>query len=1107
MYIFQMGILVGDFCRVMWDSTGIRQNYPTGFRDEYELVLHEVNEDGIEVGRQPTMAQIMQAKKAQMQKEKQDRFDALYGTNIRATMDGLRGVKHLIGLDAFQTSKRSKMQPIDYLKMCFAVPMMKQKVEPIPTPLLQDPFADPYTHAGSPRPSFESPTKMGIRTPSVAIIGAGVAAAVLARRLALLHYKITCFEKRDCQGGRLGNVRRGEEMLSLGCPYFQASSASFVKEVEDWVEKGLVVPFDMNVGVLHGQCLGEYSHFDSVVPDPELYEKTKQMHGIINAKRNVADGSGDVFGCRFGRFTTCRIWYDCASEQWALEQKHSAIAKEVSACEAARDRAISDIRRVEYLLDKMQTGFMDLKANSNLLFCQGRDKWKKTLRQLILLKEEIELRRQDEEELAAYLDPKERDIARRRLTEKRAKDRLKLEKELGMHLPHVNDAASPQGANGRGVDAGPEDPGGDADSPGDLKIQMLKRRKGIDEGNQPGIRRVAKEATSLQSDQEGEGDVQTGNFMTYDELLDTFIPDVDVCKQWTLNQDLTFMRTDWVLTLRDLSDAHAGVGKAEEELNKELAKLESAVQAIEHLKTYAAAPGPEQVVDVVIDLTYNKDLNFADEITLYLPHFKLNDHHNVRKKSVEMSGESSSTFKKVTFFAKTHELKFKHESRMVFNAGTPIRLRVPRLVSIPKRGVSLEHSYGFTAQAQASAGSSMVHALATALVDKPTHAQLRRRVIEADSEMDRIRASIMQGDTKAEAEEARHPWATCMYDDEFSLMDALAPDEGLPRHRTAHVHNFNGGLGPNQLMYMPTARSAKIMEVLAPGVKYLYNHTVVTILQAEGKHRVVAQKDEMDLTHDSQSETQVWRRGNTAGSSRGETAGSDHSNLTGSRQGTGILRRQPSPSRMSTAAARKRLRSMGDFDIVLVCTPPAVAASLTAQISPAISAACRNAQLMPCWVAYAKIEPVLTVANDAFATIKDPQNILVWATRETSRAQKAAKGLKPFDEWRNMKMLLKAGRPSTAVADARDKEDSWILHASAEFSQSHINTPSEDVAEILIERFVEMLDLGMEMDIIDSCAYLWEEGMYADFGPYVSDELKEAKTFHGNFMQVDHLSH
>ena len=34
----------------------------------------------------------------------------------------------------------------------------------------------------------------------------------------------------------------------------------------------------------------------------------------------------------------CRVWYDCASELFALEKKHKEIAKEVAACEAARDR-------------------------------------------------------------------------------------------------------------------------------------------------------------------------------------------------------------------------------------------------------------------------------------------------------------------------------------------------------------------------------------------------------------------------------------------------------------------------------------------------------------------------------------------------------------------------------------------------------------------------------------------------------------------------------------------------------------------------------------------------------------------------------------------------
>ena len=229
----KMGVLKGDFCRVEWDSTGFRQNYSTGFREEYELALYEEDDEGIERGRKASVAQQAQRRKEQLEKEKADRFAELYGKDERPSMDGVRGVKHLIGIDDWTPPKKSKIKPIDYLKMCFAVPMVKEKVPALPTPLLQDPYADPHTHMGSPRASIFTPTKMGLQTPSVAIIGSGVAAATLARRLELLNYKITCFEKRDCQGGRLGNVRRGEEILSLGCPYFQATSKVRAREGMD----------------------------------------------------------------------------------------------------------------------------------------------------------------------------------------------------------------------------------------------------------------------------------------------------------------------------------------------------------------------------------------------------------------------------------------------------------------------------------------------------------------------------------------------------------------------------------------------------------------------------------------------------------------------------------------------------------------------------------------------------------------------------------------------------------------------------------------------------------------------------------------------------------
>ena len=251
------------------------------------------------------------------------------------------------------------------------------------------------------------------------------------------------------------------------------------------MHKGLVAPFDMNVGVLHGQCLGEFTHFDSMIPDPELYEKAKTMPAIQAAQRNVADGAGDVVGSRYGRFTKARIWFDCASELWALQKKHAAIEKEVTAAENARDRATSDIRRVEYILEKMETGEIDAKFQSNLTFLQSRPSWKKTDRKITILKAEIEQRLRDEEELKDFKDPKEREIARQHMLERQEKERIQHAKELGEYLP---DLSSPKEATERAASGAGREGCEDGSVSVAEKVrdkEKFKRRKAIDEGNQP----------------------------------------------------------------------------------------------------------------------------------------------------------------------------------------------------------------------------------------------------------------------------------------------------------------------------------------------------------------------------------------------------------------------------------------------------------------------------------------------------------------------------------------------------------------------------------------------------------------------------------------------
>lgn len=89
----KLGILAGDYCRVLFENTGFRESYPTGWNDEYHLVLHEVDDDGVQKGRKMTHVQEMQKKKKQLETEKEERFKERYGDDGRVGMSkGVKGV-------------------------------------------------------------------------------------------------------------------------------------------------------------------------------------------------------------------------------------------------------------------------------------------------------------------------------------------------------------------------------------------------------------------------------------------------------------------------------------------------------------------------------------------------------------------------------------------------------------------------------------------------------------------------------------------------------------------------------------------------------------------------------------------------------------------------------------------------------------------------------------------------------------------------------------------------------------------------------------------------------------------------------------------------------
>jgi len=68
---------------------------------------------------------------------------------------------------------------------------------------------------------------------TIAIIGAGIAGALLARKLADAGIQVEVFEKSRGTGGRLASTRLGDHSVDLGAPYLEAHSPEF----KQWLEQ------------------------------------------------------------------------------------------------------------------------------------------------------------------------------------------------------------------------------------------------------------------------------------------------------------------------------------------------------------------------------------------------------------------------------------------------------------------------------------------------------------------------------------------------------------------------------------------------------------------------------------------------------------------------------------------------------------------------------------------------------------------------------------------------------------------------------------------------------------------------------------------------------
>lgn len=72
-------------------------------------------------------------------------------------------------------------------------------------------------------------SKDTIKERHIAVIGAGLAGAVFARRMLIQGYKVTVFDKSRGTGGRHAGCRMGNNSADLGSPFFDAVSPEFRK--------------------------------------------------------------------------------------------------------------------------------------------------------------------------------------------------------------------------------------------------------------------------------------------------------------------------------------------------------------------------------------------------------------------------------------------------------------------------------------------------------------------------------------------------------------------------------------------------------------------------------------------------------------------------------------------------------------------------------------------------------------------------------------------------------------------------------------------------------------------------------------------------------------
>ncbi|MBI2809373.1 MAG: FAD-dependent oxidoreductase [Candidatus Melainabacteria bacterium] len=122
-------------------------------------------------------------------------------------------------------------------------------------------------------------------SPSVAVVGAGVAGLVCAGMLKKAGCRVVVFDKGRFPGGRLASRSRDENCFDYGAQYFTAKTSKFKEFLEPYLHAGEVAKWD-----------GRFAH----VADGSLIGETEQKPRYVGVPlmRSIADSLSSAVECK-----------------------------------------------------------------------------------------------------------------------------------------------------------------------------------------------------------------------------------------------------------------------------------------------------------------------------------------------------------------------------------------------------------------------------------------------------------------------------------------------------------------------------------------------------------------------------------------------------------------------------------------------------------------------------------------------------------------------------------------------------------------------------------------------------------------------------------------